>query len=307
MLSYVVGRAGEALVVIVAATVLIFLSVHLIPGDPVQVMFGELGADPEHLRELRTRLGLDAPLLSQYLRYMLALAQGNLGTSIRQEVPVLDMVRDEIWYTVQLALAGLAFAGVTGASLGILAAVKRHSFWDTLAMGIAVIGLSIPTFSLGLLLIFIFAYKLGVVRITEITGVASLVLPGLTLGLWAAGSIARIMRTSMLEVLGQEYIRTAQAKGVREALVVGRHALRNALIPVMTVFGIQFGHMLSGAVIVESVFARPGLGRLLTSAILSKDFPVVQGTVLVAVLVFIAINFSVDLSYGWLDPRVRFG
>jgi len=306
MVRYAGRRGVESCGVVFAAIILVFLSIHLVPGDPVQVIFGELSASPAQIRELRTQLGLDDSLPRQYIRYMQRLLHGDLGTSIRYQAPVLELIQQEMWFTIQLSLAGLAIAVVCGVGLGVLAASYKGSAWDTLAMTAALLELSVPAFWLGLLLIFLFAYRFQVFRVADVSGIRAIVLPALTLGLWGVGSIARVTRTCMLEVLGQDYLRTARAKGLRESIVIRRHALRNALIPVVTVFGIQFGHMLSGAVIVESVFARPGLGRLLVASIAAKDFPVVQGAVLVIVLVFILINFLVDLSYGWFDPRARF-
>jgi ABC-type dipeptide/oligopeptide/nickel transport system permease component len=305
MLGYVARRGTESVLLLFGASVLVFLSVQLVPGDPVRMMFGEWGVTPEQLRELRGQLGLDDPLAVQYVRYVSRLLHGDLGTSMRQQTPVTQMLIRELPHTLELAVAGLVIAIVIGVGSGVVAAVRRHTVWDTLATGLSLAGLSIPAFWLGLIFIFVFSLKLQWVGAVTLTGIGSLVLPSLTLGLWAAGIIGRMVRTSMLEVLSQDYLRTARAKGLTEFNVVARHAIRNALIPVVAVVGIQFGHMLSGAVIVEAVFARPGLGRLLVAAIVAKDLPVVQGAVLSGVIGFVVVHLWIDIWYGWLDPRVR--
>jgi ABC-type dipeptide/oligopeptide/nickel transport system permease component len=278
---------------------------HLTPGDPVAIMLGEFASGPAVTR-LRNELGLDQPLPLQYVKFVGRALRGDLGTSIRSRRAVSDEIADRFPSTVGLTLAATTLAVSIGVPIGVVAATTKRTVVDSAAMGFALLGLSMPTFWSGLLLILLFALRLGWLPITETEGLRGLILPAITLAAPAAAVLARITRSSMLEVLRQEYVRTARSKGLVERLVVYRHALRNALIPVLTIVGLQFGGQLAGAVIVESVFARPGLGRLAVNAILARDFPAVQGIVLVVALMYVFVNMTVDVMYGLLDPRIRY-
>jgi peptide/nickel transport system permease protein len=266
----------------------------------------EFGTNPEQVALLRSQLHLDEPLPQQFLRFVVNALRGDLGYSIRTKRPVTQEIGDNYLSTLQLAFAGLFLAALLGTALGIIAAVKQYSWVDAGSMMFALIGVSMPSFWLGLLLIFTFSLRFRLFPATGGGDLKHLVLPALTLGLGASAIIARLVRSSMLEVLRQEYVTTARAKGLKEFWVIIRHALRNALIPVVTVFGLQFGSLLAGAVIIETVFGRPGIGRLLVDAILNKDFPVVQGVVLVVAVSYVTVNLLVDLVYVVLDPRIRY-
>lgn len=313
MLSLLIQRLLTAIPVLLGVSILVFLMLHLTPGDPAQIMMsgggagggGGGGASSEAVDALRRELGLDKPLWEQYVRWVGNVVQGDLGRSIWSKQPVTEMIRAQIKPTIQLTLAGLAVAITLGVVFGVIAALKAHSWFDTLVMAVASLGVSMPTFWLGLMFIFIFSLNLGWLPAIGTGGVKRLILPAITLGLDAAAIIARLVRSTMLEVMRQEYINTARAKGLRESVVVVRHALRNALIPVVTIIGLQFGALLSGAVIIETVFARQGIGRLTITAINGKDFPLVQGIVLFVATVYVFVNIFVDVLYGLLDPRIR--
>jgi ABC-type dipeptide/oligopeptide/nickel transport system permease component len=279
---------------------------HLLPGDPAQIILGEAVTSAQDLARLRRELGFDAPLHVQYARFLGRALSGDLGRSLQSRRPVLDEILAQLPSTVQLTLAGLALAVVVGVVLGVAAATHRGSWADTLCMVLALGGVSMPAFWLGLMLIFFFALQLGWLPATGQGGLARLVLPALTLGYGAAGVIARLVRSSMLEVLRIEYVTTARSKGLAERRVVYRHALRNALIPVITIVGLQFGALLGGTVVIETVFARQGIGRLLVGAILYKDFPLVQGIVLFTASAYVLVNLLVDLGYALADPRIRY-
>lgn len=286
---------------------IVFLMIQLVPGDPVMMMLGEFSvAQAEDIARLRQELGFNDPLYVQYGRYFAKLLHGDLGTSMRTRSPVLPQIVERLPRTFELTLAGLGFAVVFGTSLGILAALNHNGWLDNLTRVIALIGVSVPGFWLGLLLIFLFSVKLGWLPVTSSRGGKDLVLPSLALGLWAGGTIARLVRSGMLEVMTQDYVRTARAKGLPEFIVILRHTLRNALIPVVTVVGVQFGQVLAGTTIIESVFARPGLGLLLLNSIIGKDFPMVQGIVLFVAASYVIVNFLVEVGYVWLDPRIRY-
>jgi ABC-type dipeptide/oligopeptide/nickel transport system permease component len=283
---------------------------HALPGDPVQLMLAgsESGSvTPERQEELRDQLGLNDPLPVQYGRFVRGAITGDLGPSVRLRVPVTDLILDRLGSTLALSLGGILFAVLIGVTMGILAALRQGSWIDTLSMVLAYVGVSLPLFWLGLLLILFFSFQLGWFPPAGQEGIRALVLPSLSLGLISAGVIARLTRASMVEVLVQDYIRTARSKGLPERLVVIQHALRNAMIPVLTILGLQFGAMLSGAVVTETVFSRPGLGRLVVSAILWQDYPLVQGIVLFMATTYVVVNLLVDISATWLDPRTRHG
>ena len=318
MRAYLFRRLLTLLPLVVLVTFAVFMMEHLLPIDPVKLMInneqgGELApvvdakvSQQEYLT-VKHELGLDKPLLVQYGVFLYNAAHGNLGVSFSTRRTVANMIEKNAPATAELAVAGLFIAIVIGITLGVVAALRPNSWVDAAAMGFAVFGLSIPAFWLGIMLLLFFAVDLGWVPVLSTPGLVGLILPAFTLGVRAAAVLARLTRSSMIEVLGLDYVRTARAKGLRGSVVVIRHALKNSLIPVVTVVGLQFGGLLSGAVIIESVFGRPGLGSMTVTAILGNDFPLVQGAVLVISLSYLVVNFLVDLTYPLLDPRIRMG
>jgi peptide/nickel transport system permease protein len=307
VLIYIARRVLAVAPVLFGVTLAVFSMLFLVPGDPVKIMLAEFVTTPEQIERMRAQLHLDEPVLQQYGRFVGNALTGDLGTSIRSRRPVTQEISDNLASTAQLALASMAVAVALGIPLGLVAALVRNSWLDVASMGVALLGVSMPSFWLGLLLIFTFSLHLGWFPATGGGDVLHLVLPAVTLGAIASAIIARLTRSSMLEVLGQDYVRTARAKGLTGWSVVLRHALKNALIPVLTIFGLQFGNLLAGTVIVETVFSRPGLGRLIVGGILAKDFPLVQGTVLFVATVYVMINVVVDVAYAVADPRIRLG
>ena len=307
---YIARRLAQLVPVLFLVSLMIFSIMHALPGDPVQLMLAgaESGAvTPERQEELRELMGLNDPLYMQYFRFIGGAVTGDLGNSVRLREPVLHLILDRVGSTLALALGGIAVAVFLGMSTGVLAALKQGSWVDTASMVLAYVGVSLPLFWLGLLLILVFSFWLGWFPPAGATGFRSLVLPSLTLGLVSAGVISRLTRSSLVEVLVEDYMRTARSKGLPKRIVYLRHALRNALLPVLTIVGLQFGAMLSGTVVTETVFSRPGLGRLVVSAILWQDYPLVQGIVLFMATIYVVINLLVDISYAWLDPRIRYG
>jgi peptide/nickel transport system permease protein len=304
MRQYLARRLVLLVPVVWGVSTLVFLLIHLIPGDPVEVMLGEtaLAADKEALRK---DLRLDLPLGAQYVEFLEGLTTLNLGRSLFTRQPVWDAIRAALPATAQLAVAALAIAVAIALPLGTLAAVKRNTAVDRGAMFVALLGVSTPTFVLAPLLILAFGIGLGVLPVSGRAGPASLVLPALTLGVGMAAILSRMVRSSLLEVLRQDFIVLAFAKGLPRRRVVVRHALRNALIPVLTLLGLQLGGLLSGAIITETIFAWPGLGRLMFQAIQSRDYPLVQGCVLSIALTYVLVNLATDLLYAVVDPRVR--
>ncbi len=303
MLGFLLRRLGGAAVVILAISVLTFSMIHLVPGDPVAIMLGEQ-ATAARLATLRHQLGLDRPLYVQYGAFLINAVQGNFGNSIRSGQPVLQEVLRQIPATLWLALSAMAVAAPLGVLLGTVAATTRSRALEFLATTVPLVGLSMPTFWSGLLLILLFGLQLRWLPVVGNVGVTSLIMPAIALALPAAAVIGRMTRATLVEVLAQDYVRTARAKGVLERVVTYKHALRNALIPTVTIIGLQFGSLIGGAVIVESVFARPGLGRLAVNSILTRDFPMVQAVVLFGAVGYVVINLLVDLLYGLLDPRI---
>ena len=307
MLTWILRRILAVVPVLFGVTLAVFSMLFLVPGDPVKMMLAEFVTNPDQVAQMRAQLHLDEPILKQYGRFVTSAVRGDLGTSIRSRRPVATEIGENLASTAQLAVAAMLVAIAVGVPLGLLAALSRNSWLDVLSMGTALLGVSMPSFWLGLLLIFVFSLHLAWFPATGGGDLHHLVLPAVTLGLVAAAIIARLTRSSMLEVLGQDYVRTARAKGLGGFSVVVRHALKNALIPIITIFGLQFGNLLAGAVVVETVFSRPGLGRLIVGGILSKDFPLVQGTVLFVATTYVLINVLVDVAYAYADPRIRFG
>ncbi|KKO54854.1 ABC transporter permease [Paenibacillus sp. DMB20] len=306
MLIYTVRRLIQTVPVIIGVTIIVFLLMHLIPGDAAQVIVGE-GAPKEKVEQIRESLGLNDPLPVQYWNYVSKLIQGDLGDSIRSSRPIADEIfTSRFWITVELALYSTMLAVFLGLTAGIISAVKRNSPADFGVMLIALFGLSMPNFWLGLMLIQYFAVDLGWFRPSGWGAWSQNVLPVITLGTGGAAIIARMTRSSMLEVIGQDYIRTAQAKGVRERVIIYRHALKNAMIPVITVIGLEFGGLLGGAVLTESVFAVNGIGRYVVDSIRGRDFPVVQAAILIISLTFVLVNLLVDISYKYFNKRIDF-
>ncbi|HLY24214.1 MAG TPA: ABC transporter permease [bacterium] len=307
MTAYAAKRVLSVVPVLVGITAFVFLMLHLVPGDPVILLLGEGGvASPQAMNALRHELGLTDPLPLQFVRYTRDVSRGNWGRSIRFNRPVLALLIENGRYTIELAAAALTIAVVAGLPLGILAAVQRTRWGDSAAMFVSLVGVSMPSFWLGAMLIFAFSLHFKWFPAIGQGGLNRLVLPGIALAFAPMASLARLVRSSLLEILGEDYVRTARAKGMAERAVILRHALRNALIPVVTFFGLETGRLLGGAFVVETVFSRIGLGRTIVNAILNKDFPVVQGAVLFVAVLYVAVNLVVDLSYAVLDPRVRF-
>jgi len=307
VLIYLARRVLAVVPVLFGVTLAVFSMLFLVPGDPIKMMLAEFVTSPDQIAQMRAQLHLDEPLPQQYGRFVANALRGDLGTSIRSRRPVATEIAENVASTAQLALASMAVAIAIGVPLGLLAALFRNTWLDVGSMVVALLGVSMPSFWLGLLMIFVFSLHLAWFPATGGGDLLHLVLPSLTLGTIASAIIARLTRSSMLEVLGQDYVRTARAKGLAWWGVVVRHALKNALIPIITIFGLQFGNLLAGAVIVETVFSRPGLGRLIVGGILAKDFPLVQGTVLFVAASYVMINVLVDVAYAFVDPRIRVG
>jgi len=310
MSRYVAGRVLQLLPVLWLISTIIFVVMHMLPGDPAELMLAgaEGGAiTPERLAELKREMGLDDPLVVQYLRFLANAAIGDLGSSVRFRLPVSELIADRFGSTFALSLTGLAISVAVGVPLGMIAAVRQNSAADAFTMALSYVGASMPVYWLGLLLILFFSFRLGWFPPAGADDWRSLVLPATTIGLVAAGLIARLVRSSMIEVLREDYIRTGHAKGLAATTVLWRHGLKNAMIPVITMIGLQFGGMLAGAVVTETVFSRPGVGRLVVNAILAKDYPLVQGCVIFLAFVYLAVNLVVDIAYAWLDPRIRYG
>jgi peptide/nickel transport system permease protein len=306
MLSYLFQRLAGACLVILGVVSIVFMLIHLVPGDPVEVMLGE-SASAVDREALRVTLGLNQSITVQYLNYLGSLLQFDLGASIHQRQPVIDLLLERLPATGLLALAALLVSVLLALPLGLVAAVRRNSGWDTSAMGFSLLGVSIPNFWLGPLLILTFSLWLGWFPVSGQGGVASVVLPALTLGTGLAAVLSRMVRSSMLEVLHEDYLRTARAKGMPPLRVILHHALRNALLPVITLLGLQLGALLAGAVITETVFSWPGIGLLTIESIQSRDYPVVQACVLLISVTYVLVNLLTDLAYAWIDPRIRLG
>ncbi len=333
MIRYIARRLLMLIPVLIGISIITFVMIRLIPGDPARIMAGERATE-EQVQRVREMWGLDKPLHEQYIIYMKNLARGNLGRSLKRNEAVTQELRWALPTTIELAFAAMFVAILIGIPAGIIAAYKQNSWWDLLVMVGSMVGISMPVFWLGLLLIYVFALKLGWmppsgrlsvgIKITPITGMYTvdalitgnwrgfvdalkhLIMPAVAVGTIPMAVIARMTRSSLLEVLRQDYIRTARAKGLAERAVIFRHALKNAFLPVVTIIGLQLGTLLVGAILTETIFALPGMGRLIVDRILSRDYPVVQGAVLVFAATFVFINLIVDISYAYLDPRIRY-
>lgn len=305
MIGAIASRLSSALIVALGVCTLVFLLLHLVPGDPVDAMLGET-AQAADREQMRIRLGLDQPLTVQYGRYLSGLLRLDLGRSFLDDRAVTAILVERLPATVELTVAALVLAILIALPLGMLAA-RQHGRWlDSTAMSFSLLGVSIPNFWLGPMLILVFSLWLGWTPVSGRSGMVSLILPALTLGTALAAILARMVRASLLEVLHEDYVRTARAKGLSEWSVLWHHALRNAWLPILTLIGLQLGALLGGAVITETVFSWPGLGRLLIDSIKSRDYPVVQGCVLLISLTYVTINTMTDLVYVWVDPRIRY-
>lgn len=312
MWRYTIRRLFLTIPVMFGVTVLVFSMLHIAPGDPVEMMFRDLETgeqqqvDPEVLERVRGELGLDEPLPVQYGKYIWGAVQGDLGESIHRQTPVAELILEVFPYTLRLTLVALAFAIVVGIFLGVIAAAHPRGWLDTALMSLATLGVSMPNFWLGLLAILVISVHLGALPVSGVGTWQHLVLPAITLGTGSMAILARLTRSSLLETLNEDYVRTARAKGLKEGVIIVRHALRNSLIPVITVIGLQFGALLGGSLIVEAVFARRGLGSLTIEAVIGKDFPLAQGLVLFTAVIYVFFNLLVDLLYGRLDPRIAY-
>jgi peptide/nickel transport system permease protein len=304
MFRYLSFRVLYTLPVVWLVVSLVFLLIHLVPGDPVLQMLGE-GAPATDIQAARHAYGLDEPLGQQYLHYWKGVMRGDLGVSFRFNQPVSSLIAQRYPYTLQLTLAALIVAILLSIPAGVRSAQRRNRWDDRLISVVSLLGLSFPNFALGPILILLFAIKWGLLPVSGSGSFANLVLPAVTMGGALAAILTRMVRTSMLEELGQDYIRTARAKGLSERAVVYRHALRNAMIPVVTVLGLQFGALLAGAIVTETVFSLPGVGRLMVVAIGNRDYYLVQGCILAVGLTYLAVNFLTDLLYSVANPRIR--
>jgi ABC-type dipeptide/oligopeptide/nickel transport system permease component len=304
MLRYLLQRVLYTVPVVWLVVSVVFLLIHLVPGDPILQMLGE-GAPAADVQATRHAYGLDAPLREQYLHYWQGVVHGDLGPSVRFNQSVTSLIAQRYPYTLQLTLASLLVAVLLSIPAGVRSA-QRRNLWDDRALSVvSLFGLSFPNFALGPILILFFSIKLGWLPVSGSGSLANLVLPAITMGGALAAILTRMVRTSMLEELGQDYIRTARAKGLSDRVVVYRHALRNAMIPIITVLGLQFGALLAGAIVTETIFAWPGIGRLTIQAISNRDYYLVQGCILAIGLTYIAVNFLTDLLYSVMNPRIR--
>ena len=305
MHKYILRRLLMLIPVILGVTFIIFTMMYFTPGDPARIMLGEAAAESDVIR-LRAELGLDDPFLVQFGRYVKdAVVHQDIGRSYTTKRPVLELIMTRFPSTLKLAALGIMVAVIIGIPTGIISATKQYSLFDNVAMVVALLGVSMPNFWQGLMMILVFSVYLGWLPSSGFNTPAHMVLPALTIGTSTAAIITRMTRSSMLEVIRQDYIRTARAKGQVESKVINRHALKNALIPIITVIGLQFGYLLGGAVLTESIFAVPGVGRLMVDSIRSRDFPVVQGGVLFIAVTFSFVNLIVDILYAFVDPRIR--
>lgn len=284
---------------------MVFLLAHIVPGDPVQQMLGE-GARLEDLQQLRHTLGLDVPLATQYARYLGSVVRGNLGESFRYQQPVVRVIMDRYPATLELAFFALLACALIGISAGVLAAHKRGQNADRAVSIFTLLGLSVPNFALGPVLILVFSVIFGWLPVSGRGGLAHLVLPAVTLGAALAAILTRMVRTAVIEELSSDYVRTARAKGLSESAVLFRHAFRNALIPILTILGLQFGTLLAGTIVTETIFSWPGIGRLAVTAIQARDYPLLQGCILLIAVSYVVVNLFTDFLYLFVDPRMRF-
>lgn len=304
-MKFFVKKLISLILTLLVASLVIFMIIHFIPGDPATMMAGP-GASQADIEALSVRMGLDQPLWKQYLDWLSGIVlRGDFGNSLRNNQPVMTMMSDKIVHTLVLAFCGIAFAVVLGIPLGILSALRQNSFLDILVMGVSIVGVSMPIFWIALLLIMYFSVNMNILPATGVGTWKHLVLPSISIGLNSLAIIARMTRSSMLEVLREDYVRTAEAKGLVDRKIIFRHSLKNAMIPIITTIGIQFSYLLGGAVLTETVFVYPGIGRLLVNSINQRDYPLVQGCMLVITALFVVVNTITDLLYPLFDPRIK--
>jgi peptide/nickel transport system permease protein len=306
MTRYLLQRLLQTIPTVLLVSLLVFLMLYLIPGDPAEIYLGERQTSPEQLEIIREQMGLNRPMMVQYLDYIWKALQGDLGNSLNNRRPVLNEILSRLPSTLELTVAALLVSTAVGITIGVIAALRHNTIIDTLAMMLALVGISMPVYWSSLLLIVLFSVNLRLLPPIGQGGLDRLIMPALALGLLSAGSLARLVRSSMLEALAQEYVLTARSKGLSSRRVVFVHAFRNALIPVITILGLTFGTLLSGAVLTETIFARLGIGRMYVEAILNKDYTLVQGTTLFLALAYVIINIIIDLLYAYADPRIRY-
>ncbi len=313
MSAYLVRRALALLPILLLMSLIVFALIRLVPGDPIDVMYGSEGMDATRRAALAHELGLDESVVVQYVKWLGRALTGDLGRSYKAQMPVIDLIAQRFPATLWLSAAALVFSLLVAIPLGVIAAIKRNTWLDFTAMGLAILGISIPNFWAGIMLALIFAVYLGwLPSIGYVSPFADfgksiqhLILPAITLGLSLAGTTSRLTRSSLLEELGKDYVRTARGKGLAERVVLLGHALRNALIPTVTMIGLQLSFLIGGAVVVETVFAWPGIGLLVVDSIFGRDYPVVQGVILTIAVLVVVVNLSVDVIYTFLDPRIR--
>ena len=303
-MDYILRRLAGMIPVLFFTWTVVFVVIQVIPGDPVNLMLAGVPASEEVRANERARLGLDRPVVERYVTFLGKALKGDLGESFRTRQPVGKMIMEQARPTIELALGGLLVGLLMGLALGILAGIRPNSWIDTTCMTLALVGVSLPSFWIGMMLIYVFGIMLGWVPIVG-RGLPALILPSITVGLYVAGGFARLVRSSIIDAMGQDYIRTARAKGLSRAKVVFKHALRNAMIPPITLLGVQIGVLIGGAVVTENVFARPGLGTMLVDAVLTKDMPLVQALVVYTTAAYLLVNLTVDILYGVIDPRIR--
>lgn len=306
MIRYLVNRLLQAIPTVLLVSLLVFLMLYLIPGDPAEIFIGENRSTPEMLAQIRERMGLDRPLHIQYLDYLWKALHGDLGISLNNKRPVLEEILTKLPSTLELAISALLLSAVMGITLGVVAAIKHNTLLDSASMTLALIGISLPVYWSALMLMVIFSVNLKLLPPIGQGSLRHLIMPTLALGFLSSGELARVVRSSMLEVLSQEYILTARAKGLAERVVISRHALRNALIPVVTILGLTFGQLLGGAALTETIFARLGIGRMYVESILNKDFTLVQGATLFIAIAYVVLNILIDLVYVVIDPRIKY-
>lgn len=302
---YLVRRLFQALLILILVSITVFLLIHIVPGDPARIMLGDRAREVD-VEVLREQLGLDQPLPTQYAAFVSDLFRGDLGDSIRAQRPTLTLIAEAVPATVQLTGAALLLAFGVGIPVGVLSAIKRGSLLDKASLILALLGQSIPAFWLGLVLIAFVSLGLGLLPTSGIGGIEHLILPAVALAPTAMGMVLRVTRISVIEVMGEDYVRTATAKGLHPAVVIVKHALKNASLPIITIMGLQVGALLGGAIITETVFAWPGVGRLAVNALIQRDWPVVRTVILLAAFLLVMINLFIDMVYAWIDKRVQF-
>ena len=305
MLQYLIKRLLSTIPVLIGMSLLLFIMLRSLPGDPAQVLAGQM-ASPEDIQQIRVQLGLDKPIYVQYGKFILNLVKLDLGRSARTQNPVIEEIWARLPNTILLSVVAIFLACLFGIPAGVVSAIRPYTWLDYLVTSTALFGVSMPVFWLGLMLVVLFSVILQWLPAGGTGGVEYLVLPSITLAAFVTAFIARMTRASMLESLGQDFVTTARSKGLKENVVIIRHALKNALIPIITVIGLQFGSLLGGAILTETVFAWPGMGRLIVDSILARDYPMIQGSILIFGLLYVLINILVDMLYAFVDPRIRY-